>query len=304
MDKGGQGQGRWYFVLTLLLVPTVQCYSLLVERGRIFGNTLKAPKLIDERNSIFVGNALGSTKLTTGHTLFSIISRGGGGNPGNQSSYQQATRESKMSVLLRRYVHGLYRIWSFAYDGIIDWIWFFNRKKVIDKLPQQGQLSVIELGVGTGLNLPFYPEGMKISALDFSDSMLKQARKKECKAKVEFICEDASETSFHADTFDHALATYMFRVATDPKKILVEAARIVKPKGTFVLIDQFDQSFVSRRLVSPVMLSLGFGRNHNFSEMIASTSWRIQEEEVFTDQNRIYNLNGKTRLITLVNEKK
>ena len=100
---------------------------------------------------------------------------------------------------------------------------------------------VLDAGVGTGRNIPFYPRGAKVVGIDLSPQMLAQAerRKERLGAPVELIEMDATATDFPDARFDFAIATFLFCVLDDADQLpgLREMRRIVKPKGEIRIIE-------------------------------------------------------------------
>ncbi|AMQ19352.1 class I SAM-dependent methyltransferase [Thermococcus peptonophilus] len=103
------------------------------------------------------------------------------------------------------------------------------RKEIIKK----ARGKVIELGVGTGLNLPLYPEGVEIVGIDISEKMLEKARKKSSKAKVSLRKADARELPFSDGSFDTAVSTFFLCVVPEKEKVIKEIYRVLKPSGVF-----------------------------------------------------------------------
>ena len=68
-----------------------------------------------------------------------------------------------------------YTFWAIIYDLILDRIFPFDRKRILKQIKGR---NIVELGVGTGLNLPYYPKWCVVAGVDTSYAMLKRAKKK------------------------------------------------------------------------------------------------------------------------------
>jgi ubiquinone/menaquinone biosynthesis C-methylase UbiE len=92
---------------------------------------------------------------------------------------------------------------------------------------------VLEIGVGTGKNLPYYRSGHSVTAIDFSPKMLEKARKNADGLAVDANIElmDAQALEFADASFDSVVSTFVFCSVPDPVLGLSEACRVLKPGG-------------------------------------------------------------------------
>lgn len=100
--------------------------------------------------------------------------------------------------------------------------------------------SVLELGVGTGKNIPFYPPGVEVNAVDFSAAMLEGARRQAARhphVQVQLEEQDIQQLDFPDDAFDEVVATFVFCSVPDPGLGLHEALRVAKPGGRLLLLE-------------------------------------------------------------------
>ncbi len=107
----------------------------------------------------------------------------------------------------------------------------------------RGELSrgsrLLEVGVGTGKNIPYWPPEIQFTAIDLTPGMVARARQRAAKLRVEAeIMEgDAQSLQFLDDSFDAAAATFVFCSVPDPVLGLHELARVVRPGGSIFLME-------------------------------------------------------------------
>ena len=99
--------------------------------------------------------------------------------------------------------------------------------------------KVLEVGVGTGKNMPYYPPDVQVTAVDLSPRMLERARAraKQLGIEVTLLEMDAQALQFPDASFDSAIATFVFCSVPDPVLGLQEVARVVNPGGRIVLLE-------------------------------------------------------------------
>lgn len=99
--------------------------------------------------------------------------------------------------------------------------------------------DVLEVGIGTGKNLPYHPPDITVTGIDLSKKMLTRARRKARAGghDVELCQMDAQDLDFATDTFDSAAATFVFCSVPDPVQGLREMNRVVKTGGQIVLLE-------------------------------------------------------------------
>jgi len=102
-----------------------------------------------------------------------------------------------------------------------------------------GGTHILEVGVGTGKNFPYYPADAEITAVDFSEKMLERAKDKANKQKVKVHLQqmDVQNLEFEDNTFDTVVASFVFCSVPDPCRGLMEVHRVCKQGGKVVLLE-------------------------------------------------------------------
>ena len=106
---------------------------------------------------------------------------------------------------------------------------------------------VLEVGVGTGKNLPYYNKDVDLTAIDFSPGMLEIAKSKKTEAylKVLNLYEmDIQDLKFKDDTFDTVISTFVFCTVPDPIAGLKEVYRVLKPEGKVIFLEHMKSKYL------------------------------------------------------------
>ncbi len=156
--------------------------------------------------------------------------------------------------------------------------------------------NVLEVGVGTGKNIPYYPSDASLTAVDLSEGMLAfaQRRAEDLAKPVKFQRMDAQALTFPDNFFDSAVATFVFCSVPQPVVGLGELKRVVKPGGDIWLLEHVRVnkpviSFLMDLLNPLVVRIMGANINRQTVQNVEAAGLRILEVE---------NLKGKlVRLI-------
>lgn len=186
--------------------------------------------------------------------------------------------KSDMTEVIRR----RYDRTSIFYDWMDRMISPELRKKALSLASGK----VLEVGVGTGNNFPYYPPGCEVTAIDFSPGMLARARKKLhlARAPIKLLEMDAQAMDFPDNTFDTVVATCVFCSVPDPVKGLAEVKRVCKPNGKIILLEHVrSESPVIGWLMdvlNPISLHLiGSNINRRTVQNVISAGIQLQKVE-------------------------
>ena len=207
------------------------------------------------------------------------------------------------AALEKRQVERAYELYAPVYDFIFDWIFAPGRVAAVKHLDIQRGDSVLEVGIGTGLNLPLYPPACRLTGIDLSAEMLDKAVERVqtlAMPNVTLKVMDATSMDFADDEFDKAVATYTISAVPDPVAVLREMRRVVKPGGVLVTLNHFrsERGVMGwlEDLVAPLCTRLGWKSNLALGPLLAAVGL---EPEVVARANMF---NG-WRLVKCVNRK-
>jgi ubiquinone/menaquinone biosynthesis C-methylase UbiE len=113
---------------------------------------------------------------------------------------------------------------------------------------------LLDAGVGTGRNMPYYPPGARILGIDNSKAMLAraEARRRGCAGEIELREMDVTRLALADASFDAAVATFLFCVLPESEQApaLRELGRVVRPGGQIRLLEYVRPKGTVRRFVA------------------------------------------------------
>ncbi len=142
---------------------------------------------------------------------------------------------------------------------------------------------VLEVGVGTGKNLKYYPEECLVTGIDNSEGMLEKAREKaEGMKNVTLLLMDAEHLEFPDNSFDYVITTFVLCSIPDPVKALREMKRVLKPDGEMINLEHMrsDNRWIAayEDFINPISVALtGINVNRKTVENIGKAGFNIKD---------------------------
>jgi len=104
--------------------------------------------------------------------------------------------------------------------------------------------QVLEVAIGTGLNLSAYPDDITLTGIDLSDAMLDiaRARSTELGRPATLQQANAQELPYGDASFDTVVCTFGLCTIPDHKKAIADMTRVLRPCGRLILVDHIESS--------------------------------------------------------------
>ena len=197
-----------------------------------------------------------------------------------------------------------YRLFSGSYDFVFGPVFHPGRKDAVRIANARPAQRILEVGVGTGLSLPYFRPDSKVVGIDVSAEMLAKARRRVDRrglTNVEALIEmDAEQLSFEDSSFDAVLALYVASVVPNPARFAAEMRRVCRPGGTIVVVNHFASDIgimrAVEKLLAPLASHIGFHADFSFENFIS-------ESQLVVRESKPSNLFGYWRCLRCINEK-
>ncbi|MBI2119213.1 MAG: class I SAM-dependent methyltransferase [Elusimicrobia bacterium] len=171
--------------------------------------------------------------------------------------------------------------------------WFFEKfryKQIRPIVWSHARGKTLDLGVGTGQNIPYYPNHFaKTVGVDLSEGMILRAKKRASLSgkSVEFYQMDATALNFSDNSFDSIVSTFMFCVLPNEYQLqaLHECCRVLKTGGRLILLEYtYSNNFFRKlwmKILSPylaLVYKAGFNRiTMDFLKL--SNMWKLETDQ-------------------------
>jgi phosphatidylethanolamine/phosphatidyl-N-methylethanolamine N-methyltransferase len=197
-----------------------------------------------------------------------------------------------------------YRLFSGSYDIVFGPVFHPGRKQAVGIANDRPGQRILEVGVGTGLSLPYFRSDSRVTGIDVSAEMLAKARSRVERLKLGHVdglhVMDAEHLDFADNSFDSVLALYVASVVPNPARFAAEMRRVCIPGGTIVIVNHFTSEnpvlrFMEKRLARGAR-HIGFHADFPLDAFRRDSELAIREISPS-------NLFGYWRLLRCVNEK-
>lgn len=195
------------------------------------------------------------------------------------SGTDAGSRALSVAAVENDFVEGVYDKLAKVYDLTFGPTLHPGRLQAIQRMDIQPGERVLEVGVGTGINLSLYPRNCSVTGIDFSGSMLEKARERAQRKGIRnmrLLQMDAGDLKFSDGSFDIVYAPYLISVVPDPVKVAQEMHRVCRPGGRIIFLNHFlsPNPVLSRleRWISPYTIHIGFKADLDLPAFLAQAN--------------------------------
>jgi phosphatidylethanolamine/phosphatidyl-N-methylethanolamine N-methyltransferase len=184
-----------------------------------------------------------------------------------------ATRALSVTAVENDFVEKVYDRLASVYDLTFGPTLHPGRVQALQRMQIHPGDTILEVGVGTGINCSMYPSNTEIVGIDYSDAMLEKARERVARKglqNVRLLQMDAQDLKFEDNSFDIVYAPYLISVVPDPVKVAQEMRRVCKPGGRIIFLNKLLSK--AERLISPMMVHIGFKSDLDLPAFLAQAN--------------------------------
>jgi phosphatidylethanolamine/phosphatidyl-N-methylethanolamine N-methyltransferase len=176
-------------------------------------------------------------------------------------------------------VQKAYRRHAVFYDVYCGRLLEPGRRQTIARMHCRPGDHVLEVGVGTGLSLTMYPPGVRVTGIDLSIEMLRQAHARRVADRLDHVdlCQmDAERMAFADRSFDRVVAMYVASTVPNPPRLVAEMQRVCRSGDGLFVLNHFhsDHAVAGRveRLFAPLSKLIGFRPDFSLDSFVRETN--------------------------------
>jgi phosphatidylethanolamine/phosphatidyl-N-methylethanolamine N-methyltransferase len=165
------------------------------------------------------------------------------------------------------YMEKLYSFYCPFYEWVFGKLLGPGRRKAFNYVSRRPDQKVLEIGVGPGSTLEFYPPRTDFVGIDISSTMIEEAKKRAANlnsgSRFHLQVMDATNLKFPDNHFDVVMAAYVITTVQDPHRVCREILRVAKPGGQIIAVNHTRSQNGSlwgrvEDVMAPVFVRLGF----------------------------------------------
>jgi phosphatidylethanolamine/phosphatidyl-N-methylethanolamine N-methyltransferase len=195
-------------------------------------------------------------------------------NLGEEGASDVAMQESS--------TRGIYDFHSMFYDATFGRLVRRRIARAISHMSINAGDHVLDLGIGTGASLDYYPRHARIMGVDLSGGMLRECRKKILHRRLApalLLQANALQLPFNDNSFDHVFSSHVISVVSDPYLLIKEAQRVAKPGARIVIVNHFQSTnrFIAmvEKFLCPLCTKLGWRTDLPLQDLIQRTGVEV-----------------------------
>jgi phosphatidylethanolamine/phosphatidyl-N-methylethanolamine N-methyltransferase len=209
---------------------------------------------------------------------------------------------------------GIYDFQSVFYDVTFGRLVRRRIARAISHMKIAPGERVLDMGIGTGASLDFYPRHSQIVGIDLSGGMLRECRKRmhhrgpAAFGSVQLFQANVLELPFADNSFDHIFISHVISVVSDPYRLIREAQRVAKPDSRIFIVNHFQSTnrFIAmvEQFLCPLCTMLGWRSDLPLQDLIRRTGvevdfrYKLESIDLWETVVISNNKNQKTRVFT------
>jgi phosphatidylethanolamine/phosphatidyl-N-methylethanolamine N-methyltransferase len=156
-----------------------------------------------------------------------------------------------------------------------------GRRALAQKVRELQPARLLEVGVGTGLQLALYPPRTEVVGVDLSPQMLARARRRAAalpERRIDLRLMNAERMDFPDASFDCVALPYVLSVTPSPARLVAEVRRVCKPQGRILVLNHFSGSrfwWATERALRSVADRVGFRSDFRYEDHVLAHDWQV-----------------------------